>query len=119
MNSSYRNIEHKDVHILSPFDNIVIQRKRLNTLFGFDYLIECYVPAHKRKFGYFCLPVLYGNKFAGKIDAKADRKTGKLVIINEFWERDFKPDEFFRENYSAKLHKLAGFSGCITVEKAK
>ena len=52
--------QSNDVHILSPFDNIVIQRKRLYQLFGYDYLIECYVPSHKRKFGYFCLPDYLG-----------------------------------------------------------
>ncbi|MBN8584562.1 MAG: YcaQ family DNA glycosylase [Ignavibacteria bacterium] len=107
---------HKDdVHILSPFDNIVIQRKRLQDIFGFDYLIECYVPAAKRKFGYFCLPVLYGNTFAGRIDAKADRNSGKFIIINEFWEKNFKPDEIFKQNYINKLNNLANFAGCIEI----
>lgn len=106
-----------DVHILSPFDNIVIQRKRLQALFGFDYLIECYVPAPKRKFGYFCLPVLYGNKFAGRIDTKADRKTGEFRIINEFWEQGFKPNDNFLKKYTEKLMMLAVFSGCIALKK--
>jgi uncharacterized protein YcaQ len=105
-----------DVHILSPFDNIVIQRKRLQKLFGFDYLIECYVPAHKRKFGYFCLPVLYGDKFAGRIDAKADRKTGEFRIINEFWESGFKMNDDFLNKYSNKLNELAQFAGCKSVK---
>ncbi len=104
-----------DVHILSPFDNIVIQRKRLQNLFGFDYLIECYVPAAKRKFGYFCLPVLFGDKFAGRIDAKADRKTGEFRIINEYLENNFKSDDKFKHLYRDKLAKLAEFSGCSEI----
>src|SRR4030095_4656279 len=72
------------IHILSPFDNLVIQRRRLKNLFNFDYVIECYVPAHKRKYGYFCLPVLHGSKFIGRIDAKAERLTGSF-IINKFF----------------------------------
>jgi uncharacterized protein YcaQ len=76
----------KDVHILSPFDNIIIQRKRLKTLFDFDYVIECYVPAPKRKFGYYVLPVLYGDKFIGRIDAKADRAAGSFNILKLYWE---------------------------------
>jgi len=103
------------VHILSPFDNMVIQRKRLQDIFGFDYLIECYVPAPKRKYGYFCLPVLYGDKFAGRIDTKADRKSGKFIIINEFWEKGFKPGSDFTEKYHSKLKELAEFSGCSEI----
>jgi len=105
------------VHILSPFDNMVIQRKRLQELFRFDYLIECYVPAPKRKYGYFCLPVLYGNKFAGRIDTKADRRTGNFIIINEFWENGFTPDDNFVEKYNLKLKELAEFSGCTEITR--
>jgi uncharacterized protein YcaQ len=59
--------------LLSPFDNLVIQRDRLRALFGFDYNLECYVPEGKRKYGYFSLPVLQGDQFVGRIDCKAQR----------------------------------------------
>ncbi len=108
---------NNDVHILSPFDNIVIQRKRLSALFGFDYVIECYVPIEKRKFGYFCLPVLFGNTFAGRIDAKADRKSGEFRIINEFWENSFVLSSDFCHKYQSKIDQLAKFSGCNFVKK--
>ena len=68
--------------ILSPFDNLLIQRQRTLELFGFDYQIECYVPAPKRKFGYFSLPLLLGRDFVGRMDAKIDRKTKILHIKN-------------------------------------
>jgi uncharacterized protein YcaQ len=68
------------VHLLSPFDNLVIWRRRLKKLFGFDYTIECYVTAPKRRYGYFCLPVLWGDRFVGRLDPKADRK-GKTFIV--------------------------------------
>ena len=68
------------VKILSPFDNLLIQRKRTKELFDFDYLIECYVPAKKRQYGYFCLPLLWGQQFAGRMDAKIERRTGVLTI---------------------------------------
>lgn len=105
-----------DVYILSPFDNLVIQRGRLKKIFGYDYVIECYLPAHKRKFGYFCLPVLYGDKIAGKIDARADRKTGELTVINEFWETGVKTNKDFRNIYLNKLNELALFAGCYIVK---
>lgn len=70
------------IRILSPFDNLLIQRARMRDLFNFDYQIECYVPAAKRKFGYFALPLLAGQDFIGRLDAKADRKTGEFHLLN-------------------------------------
>ncbi len=66
--------------ILSPFDNSVIQRDRLKALFQFDYQIECYVPAAKRQYGYFSLPLLYREEFIGRMDCKAHRKDRHLTI---------------------------------------
>lgn len=66
--------------ILSPFDNAVIQRDRLKSIFNFDYQIECYVPAAKRQFGYFSLPLLYRDQFVGRMDCKAHRKARQLEI---------------------------------------
>ena len=61
------------VHILSPFDPLVIQRKRLASFFDYDHRFEAYVPAAKRQLGYFALPVLVGDRVAAAIDLKADR----------------------------------------------
>jgi uncharacterized protein YcaQ len=107
----------KQIHILSPFDNLVIQRKRLKNLFGFDYVIECYLPSHKRKFGYFCLPLLHGNEFIGRLDAKADRKTGMFRIINIFWESSMNKKKrlFLYSLIEKKLLQLAKFSGCSEI----
>lgn len=69
------------VKVLSPFDNAVIHRNRLTTLFGFNYRLECYVPAPKRVFGYFCLPILYGSKFVGRIDCKAHRADQRFEVL--------------------------------------
>jgi uncharacterized protein YcaQ len=114
-----KQLNHKkekgQVHILSPFDNLVIQRKRLKTLFNFDYVIECYVPAPKRKFGYFCMPVIYGDKFIGRIDAKADRSEKILKVINMFWENEYKSKKSqknLRPMIIEKLREMALFSGC-------
>ncbi|NND82986.1 MAG: winged helix-turn-helix domain-containing protein [Gammaproteobacteria bacterium] len=102
------------VAILSPFDNLVIQRKRAVALFGFDYQIECYVPAAKRRYGYFCLPLLWGHRFAGRMDAKIDRSSGVLHVLSLHLEegidaREFKAalqpalDEFIKFNQGDRV----------------
>lgn len=66
--------------VLSPFDNAVIQRARLQSIFNFDYQIECYVPEAKRQYGYFCLPLLYRDQFVGRMDGKAHRKQALFEV---------------------------------------
>lgn len=107
------------LHILSPFDNAVIQRDRVRRLFGVDFALECYVPAAKRRFGYFALPVLWGDEFAAQLDAKAERKTGRLVVKNFKLEAGVEPSAEFREALGEKLAAFARFNGCeeIAVER--
>ncbi|MCW3070726.1 MAG: uncharacterized protein JWO44_616 [Bacteroidetes bacterium] len=106
----------KDIHLLSPFDNLVIQRKRLQRFFGFDYQVECYVPEPKRKFGYFCLPVLYGDAFAGRFDPKADRATKTFYVKVMHFEKGFKPDDKFNTVFAEKLKAFATFNGCTKIK---
>lgn len=73
------------VHLLSPFDPLVIQRKRLAALFGHDHRFEAYVPAEKRVLGYFALPVLVGDRIVAAIDTKMDRRAGALIIQKWTW----------------------------------
>lgn len=73
-------LNRRCVQFLSPFDNLVINRKRTLDLFGLDYLLECYVPAAKRQYGYFCLPMLWGDGLIGRMDCKAERKTRTLQV---------------------------------------
>ena len=73
------------VHILSPFDPLIIQRKRLKFFFGYDHVFEAYVPKAKRKFGYFALPVLVGDDIVAAIDLKTDREKGKLLVQKWTW----------------------------------
>ncbi|MFD1943608.1 winged helix-turn-helix domain-containing protein [Paradevosia shaoguanensis] len=78
------------VHILSPFDPLIIQRKRTSAIFGYDHLFEAYVPKAKRKYGYFSLPVLVGEEIVAALDLKTDRAVRKVLIQNWTWVR---PDE--------------------------
>jgi hypothetical protein len=66
--------------LLSPFDRLIHDRKRAEELFGFEYQLEMYKPAAKRRWGYFALPILYGDRLVGKLDATADRKAGVLRV---------------------------------------
>jgi uncharacterized protein YcaQ len=76
------------VHILSPFDPLVIQRKRLKLFFGYEHRFEAYLPKEKRVFGYFVLPVLVGHRIVAAIDCKADRERGQLLIQQWTWVAD-------------------------------
>lgn len=106
----------KQLHILSPFDNLLIQRKRMEELFDFSYTLECYVPAAKRQVGYFALPLLYGDQFVGKIDLKADRKRKVLMIQNLVWEDHVKALAKMEALLEKKLAKFAAFNACERVE---
>ncbi len=66
--------------LLSPLDRLVFDRKRMTEIFDFDYQLEMYKPAAKRRWGYYALPVLYGDRLVGKLDATADRKEGVLRV---------------------------------------
>lgn len=123
-----KNNEIAGVKILSPFDNLLIQRKRTKALFDYDYQIECYVPEAKRKVGYFSLPLLWGDSFAGRMDAKMDRKTGALNIQHLYLETadvadfidDFLPalKDFmiFNQGSAVKIHKISSSLQTLSIK---
>jgi uncharacterized protein YcaQ len=73
------------VHILSPFDPLIIQRKRLKLFFGYDHVFEAYLPKAKRRFGYFTLPVLVGDEIVAGLDLKTDREAAELLVQAWHW----------------------------------
>src|SRR5580700_5262919 len=73
------------VHILSPFDPLIIQRKRLKLFFDYDHLFEAYVPKERRVLGYFALPVLMGEEIVAAIDLKANRAGRNLLVQQWTW----------------------------------
>jgi len=103
----------KHIKILSPFDNLIIQRKRMKDLFDFDYLLECYVTAAKRKVGYFSLPLLWGTDFVGQVDLKADRKSKVLLVKNLVWEDGIKNKELILTDLKKAMNVFQEFNGCL------
>ncbi|MBN1780012.1 YcaQ family DNA glycosylase [bacterium] len=106
---------HVHVLILSPFDNAFILRDRVRDLFGFDYAIECYTLPAKRKFGYFVMPILWNNRFVGRLDPAADRASDTLTVKALYFEADFKPGDAFIVAFADALKRFARFNGCNSV----
>lgn len=102
--------------LLSPFDNLIIQRNRIKQLFDFDYLLECYVPAARRIYGYFTLPILWREQLVGRLDPKADRRQKTLIIRNLVFEPDFEAFDEFLPTFAEKSRDLARFNRCEKVE---
>jgi uncharacterized protein YcaQ len=77
--------------LLSPFDRLVMDRKRVDAIFGFDYLLEMYKPKEQRVWGYYALPILYGDRLVGKLDATAERDEGVLRVDAVHEDEPFTP----------------------------
>lgn len=100
------------LRILNPFDPVIRDRDRLSRLFGFDYRIEIFVPAAKRKWGYYVYPLLEGDRFVGRIDAKADRAKGTIIVKKLWVEPGVKWTEARSSKLEAELARLGRLVGC-------
>ena len=104
-----------EIRFLSPFDNSIIHRDRIRQFFDFDYRIECYTPKEKSQYGYFCLPILFGGTFIGRMDCKAHRKEKQLELIHLHIENESIDFELWGKPFGLHLKQFAAFNGCETI----
>jgi uncharacterized protein YcaQ len=99
------------VHILSPFDPLIIQRKRTRLIFGYEHLFEAYVPKEKRRHGYFALPVLVGDEIVAAVDLKTDRQNRKLLLQKWNWvgAAAKEPRKELKRRIEEELHRFERF----------
>jgi len=103
--------------LLSPFDNLICDRMRTRQLFGFDYTVEIYVPAAKRRYGYYAMPLLHGDRLIGRVDPAMDRSSGRLTIKSVHLEPDIVPGRGTRAAVEQAVADLAAFLGATAIDR--
>ena len=102
--------------ILSPFDNLIHDRQRTMTLFGFDAIMEIYVPKNKRKYGYYSMPVLHNGSLVGRIEAKMDRDTRSLKVISFHPENGYYLTSSLMKGLVREISSLGSLLGAEKLE---
>lgn len=110
---------HTNTTILSPFDSLISDRQRTRRLFGFDYSLEAYIPAARRKYGYYTMPILHCSELVGRLDGKARRKAGTLTVRGLWFELETKLDDALLEGLAGALSSLRAFLGLGRIEWAE
>jgi hypothetical protein len=104
------------MRLLCPFDPVLRDRARAQRLFGFDYRFEAFVPAPKRQYGYYVLPVLDGDRLVARLDPRLDRSAETLVIRKVDWEPGERVTKARVRRLEEAVLRLAAFIGARTVE---
>ena len=101
--------------LLSPFDPVIRDRRRVQRLFGFDYRFEAFTPAQRRRYGYYVLPILEGSRLVGRLDPKHHRERATLEVRGIWWERGVAADRRRRARLQEALARLAAFIGASRI----
>jgi uncharacterized protein YcaQ len=106
---------------LSPFDNLIWYRPRVLELFGFDYRAEMYQPAAKRVYGYYVMPILHKGRMVGRLDPKADRKAGTLIVRAIYLEPGQSPTGELVDGLAGALQEFMAFHGSerVIIERSE
>ncbi len=102
-------IDNKKAALLPPLDNLLWDRTLLRWLFDFEYVWEVYKVQTKRKYGHYTMPVLYGDRFVGRLDARVDKKTNTLVIDNWWWENGVNLEADMRNALQECIHEFGRY----------
>ena len=97
--------------ILAPLDNLLWDRRLVKALFGFDYIWEVYKPVAERRYGYYVLPILYGDQFVARFEPGRDKKSGALLVKNWWWEDGITPSEEMQADLRRCFERVLGFLG--------
>lgn len=100
---------------LAPLDNMLWDRRLIKALFDFDYKWEIYTPAAQRRYGYYVLPLLYGERLIGRVEPVCDRKAASLNVKGIWYEEGVKPTKQLKTAVYRRLQKLAAFNNCKEV----
>ena len=100
---------------LAPLDCLLWDRKLIRALFGFDYTWEIYTPEAKRKYGYYVLPLIYGDRFIGRLEASADRRSGVLTLRHIWFEQDVRVTKTLQKAIDGCIRRLANMNGCSEI----
>jgi hypothetical protein len=110
---------YEGVNLLNPFDNSLWDKKRVKNLFDFEAKLEAYTPAAQRKYGYYYLAILHGDRLIGRIIPKMDREKHTLIINSIWHEPWFQPEEAFEDAFAKTLESFAEFNGADKIELAE
>ena len=101
---------------IAPLDPLMWDKSLIYALWDFKYAWEIYTPANKRKYGYYTLPIIYSERFVGRIEVIPDRKRGVLSVKGLWWEEGVSLTKKIQAKLMSTLKRFASFNDCLTVE---
>jgi uncharacterized protein YcaQ len=105
-----------EVRLIGYFDNFMWNRERIRDLFGFDSKLEIFLPPKDRVYGYYHLPILFGDKLVARVEPKMERNEDKLIVRGYWTEPGFSESEEYRDKFENNLDNFAAFNGAESIE---